>query len=168
MHVGLAVMRLQPLHRGHTAIINRMNEECDVSIIGLGSVQETNRWNPYSAEQRKQMIKNVYGDRVKIVPLNDISTERGTNDWVKYVIERITKIGLPEPSHYYSGSEADACWYTNWFEKDCLHILPRQFNVYPSATEIRTFLETRNEAWKKYVPKVNWDIVKTFPEGYKV
>ena len=39
--VGLAVMRMQPMHNGHYELISRMMKEMDVVIIGLGSIQET-------------------------------------------------------------------------------------------------------------------------------
>lgn len=115
MRVALACMRIQPLHKGHTRIINEMIESCETVILGIGSTNVKDCWNPYPFEIRKQMIQNVYGDRIKIVQLADIGSQTGTNDWVDYVLEKIEKLGLPAPTDYYTGSKADFVWYSNRF-----------------------------------------------------
>jgi hypothetical protein len=39
----------------------------------------------------------------------------------------------------------------------------------PAATELRSFLETRNDGWKKWVPAVNHNLIEsTYPEEFKV
>lgn len=183
--VGLFIGRLQPLHMGHSQVIFNMIEYCETAIIGLGSTQlNKEKENPWNVEERKQMLKNVFGERIKIVPLKDLGTEPGKNAWIDYVLEKINKVGLPEPTDYFTGSEADSIWYRDRFHyeldvefnnhyingtKRQLHILERSNNNIPSATEIRGFLETRDEGWKKWVPRVNHEIVELgYPEEFKV
>ena len=212
MRTALAVMRIQPLHKGHTRIINEMIESCDTCILGIGSTNVSDKWNPYLFEDRKQMVQNVYGDRLKIVQLADIGTQEGTNDWVDYVLEKIKKLGMPDPTDYFTGSEADAKWYSNKFSKEhglvdfprpmhdykykdydeayadaeaqnsfyfrtdslnqvkrCLHIVDRDQNDVPAATDLRTFLELGADDWKQWVPKVNHEIVETkYPDHFKI
>lgn len=164
---GLAIMRLQPLHKAHVNLINQMNSYCETSIIGLGSAQVNNEWNPFTVEQRTKMLKNVFGDRIKIVPLTDINTEKGTDEWINYVVDKINKIGMSTPTDYFSGSEADSVWYKNYFGKN-LHIMPREMFVHPSASEVRTLLAAGDTAWQKYIPRVNWNIVNNYPEKFKL
>ena len=114
--VGLANMRTQPLHDGHTGILNLMISACETAILGLGSAQKTpDEHDPWPIENRIQQARNVYGDRIKVVPLQDLGSTSGTNDWIDYVLEKISKLGLPEPTDYYTGSEADAIWYRERF-----------------------------------------------------
>ena len=167
MKVGLAIMRMQPMHKAHINLINQMNSYCETSIIGLGSAQAFDEWNPFTVEQRTDMIRNVFGDRVKIVPLVDVGTNKGTDEWIKYVIDKTTKIGLPNPTEYFSGSEADSVWYKSHFGTK-LHIMPREMFVHPSASEVRTLLAAGDTAWKKYIPRVNWEIVNNYPDDFKL
>jgi cytidyltransferase-like protein len=190
-NVGLCVMRAQPLHRGHTHVINHMIENCDIVIIGLGSAQKKReRHDPWTVEERQQMLRNVYGDRIKIMPLVDIGAVNPI-DWASYVLEKVQKLGLPDPTEYHSGSEADSIWYRYHFFMGDLNSLKglvpdhfytpdgkivrklilhyREQNPIPSATEIRMFLETRYDGWKRWIPRVNHPLIEsTYPEEFKV
>ena len=192
--VGLAAMRIQPLGIGHCRIIDYMIRNFDVAIVAIGSSQKKRELaNPWTFEERKQMVHNVYGDRVKIVQLSDLGTTEGTNDWVDYVINKIEKIGMPTPTDYLTGSKADARWYTDRFylegvsegkgleagkfwtegndggEFRKLHVIERTNSNIPAATELRTFLELGVDDWKEFVPAVNWDVVEqNFPDELKV
>lgn len=175
--VGLSVMRLSPLHGGHCSVINTMIQECETAIVCIGSSQEkrTNH-NPYTVEERMEMLRNVYGDRIKIIPLKDIGAAN-PQQWVDYIFDKITKLGMAEPTDYYTGSVQDSIWYENHFyhknphggDGRLLHILGRDKNVYPPATEIRGYLELRDNGWKQWIPRVNHIIVgDNYPEELKI
>lgn len=196
--VGLMVARLQPLHRGHTKIINKMIEECQTAIVCLGSAQKSReKHDPWTVEERMEMLRNVYADRIKIVPLVDLGATT-PHQWVDYIIGKIKNVGLKVPIDYYTGSDADAIWYRDHFAADWraiekkyfiphpsldryyitdgdrrilrrLHVMDRSNNPMPSATEIRTWLETRTNGWKEWVPAVNHKLIgNTYPEEFKV
>jgi len=188
-------MRIQPLHKGHTQTINQMIESCETVILGIGSTNVNNKWNPYSFEDRKMMVQNVFGDRLKIIQLADLDTQDDNNDWIDYVLEKIYKIGLPDPTDYFTGSVADSRWYTDRFflegtpiqwntfmiqeqwknrfkikdqKREC-HIINRDHNNVPPATDLRTFLELGQPDWKEWVPRVNHQLVlDKFPEIYRI
>jgi len=165
---GLMVGRFQPLHRGHTKSINVMVQDCETAIVCLGSAQKKReKHDPWTVEERMQMLKNVYGDRIKIVPLNDIGAAN-PDQWVSYIFDKLKKLGMKEPTDYYTGSEFDASWYEKHFWRG-LHILDREKSSVPAATEIRMSLELRNNIWRKWVPAVNHDLIwSTYPEEFKV
>ncbi len=193
--VGLMVGRFQPLHRGHLKSINRMIQDCETAIICLGSAQKSREeYDPYTVEERMQMLKNVYGDRIKIVPLNDLGAA-GPVEWTNYIFEKLAKLGMKEPTDYYTGSGADSKWYYHCFYagtetqmeslKDFeafkesysnpdrtirfLHLIDRDMNPVPPATDIRTYLSLRTDEWKQWVPRVNHDLVSSnYPEEFKV
>ena len=188
--VGLAVMRLQPLHKGHCRVINRMIQDCQTAIICLGSAQKSREeHDPWTIEERMQMLRNVYADRIKIVPLNDLGAS-GPEQWTNYIFQKLTKLGMKEPTDYYTGSKADAKWYSHCFwdgnqeqtystdfssKMRCvsgnrlLHIIDRDMNLILSATDIRTCLSLSEPEWQQWTPRVNYDIIiNNYPEEFKV
>lgn len=197
--VGLSVMRLQPLHRGHFRIINRMIQECSTAIVCLGSAQKSREeHDPWTVEERIQMIRNIYGSydnkgeylgcRVKIVPLADLDAST-PEEWVDYIFEKLDKLGMAEPTDYFTGSVADAYWYKDsfWNEDICfdpsfdkhnrfdndgyrlLHIIDRDTSPVPAATDIRAFMCLRTDDWKEWIPAVNHELVEsTYPEKFKI
>lgn len=186
-NVGLAVMRLQPLHTGHLRIINRMTANCETVIIGIGSADKSfTAHNPYTIEDRMTMLRNVYGTRIKIVPLKDLGLTEVTREWADFVINKIKKVDMPAPTEYWTGSEADAAFYKELFYTDkmlndgyrideCtnylgpLRVVNRGGNPVPPATELRTFLQLHDDTWKQWVPAVNWNIVENgYPDEYRM
>ena len=50
-----------------------------------------------------------------------------------------------------------------------LHIIDRNVNPVPPATDIRMYLSLRTDDWKQWVPAVNHNLVEdTFPEEFKI
>lgn len=185
--IGLAVMRLQPLHKGHLITINHMIQDCETVIVCPGSAQKSREeHDPWTVEERMQMLKAVYGDRIKIVPLNDLGATR-PQEWTDYIFEKLAKLGMAEPTDYYTGSIQDSFWYRHRFylagtpieagdsfmsvagQQRILHLVDRNMNSVPSATEIRGFLQLRTDVWHQWVPRVNHDLVSlNYPEKFKV
>ncbi len=177
---GIAVVRIQPLHRGHTNHIQRMIETYETVIICIGSADKSRTsTNPFTVEERITMLDNVFGNRIRIVPVRDLGATSSNNDWCDYVIDKIVKLGLPEPTDYHTGSRQDSLWYRGRFfngddnptpeqftkagQLRKLHVLDRR-NLPFSATEVRGFLEMGDDGWKDFVPKVNWEFIeKSFP-----
>lgn len=204
--IGLSTMRVQPLHRGHCRILHKMSMACEVSILCLGSAQKSREeHDPWTVDERIAMVKNVFGDRLKIVPVTDLGATT-PQQWVDYLIGKITKLGLPEPTDYFTGSIMDGLWYRDYFAADWpaieeflkrkdlttdkgyadaqhfagrylthdhrvrrLHIVDRNGNPVPPATEIRGYLKLRNDGWKEWIPEVNHNLIEgTYPEEFKV
>lgn len=167
---SLAVMRLQPLHRGHCRLINRMIQDFEVVIVGIGSADKSRTsHNPFTIEERIEMVRNVFGKRVKIVPLEDIGLVDITDEWCDYVLHKIESVGLPRPTDYFCGSKADSLWYKYHFDGDHIHIRDRSSHNVPPATEIRTAIQLRDDSWKEFVPVLNHEIVEqNYPEKYRI
>lgn len=170
---GLAVMRGQPLHLGHAGLVSRMIQDCDTVIIGFGSTQLSGQVrNPFTFEQRVEMMRLIFGDRFKPIPLVDIDSPTSSGEWADYVLAKIGKMQLPEPTDYYTGSPQDAKWYTQHFAYledpeiriglmtthssaytgKRLHLLDRVATGLPPAEEIRSLIERRDDEWQRYVP----------------
>ena len=163
--IGLAVMRMQPMHLGHYALIARMMQEMDVVIIGLGSIQESQTINnPYTPKQRREMIEKVFGvtgknSKIKIVELKDLGAISKIA-WAMHVFGKIDGMNLPKPTHYYAGSQHDASWFNSInteFGENTLEIkiVDRiKETICMSGTEIRKAIMDETHEWKEYVPPV--------------
>lgn len=164
------VLRGHPFHLGHSNIISYMCNHNDVVIAALGSTGTYQDFkNPWTQADRVQMIRNVYGDRVSFVYLEDIGASEGKNDWCDYVLEKCKSAGFERPTDYYSGSEADIAWYRGRFDEKHLHVMDRALSGIPSATDIRTMLAHDDSTWKKWVPAVNHSFVEhTYPKRFKL
>lgn len=195
MSVALIVGRFQPLHKGHTRIISQAIEDCETVIVCVGSTQIQNEHNPWSFEERKTMLQNVYGKRISIVPLVDLNSQEGSSAWCEYVLGKIKKIGLPEPTILYGGNLSETEWYRDYFveagakqqldnsglypewkksqytkegELRLRTIVDRTSNKHLSGTQIRMSLRMNSMEWQNEVPKVNHQIVKNIPEEFKI
>lgn len=83
----LFIGRWQPFHNGHKYLIDdALTRRKDVCIAIRDT--EVSEENPYTVEHRTEMIRRVYGDKVKIIVLPDIqSINIGRN--VGYDVNRI-------------------------------------------------------------------------------
>ncbi len=160
---GIIVLRAQPFHIGHQSLIDKMRTECTHATVILGSIQEAgSERNPFSFDERKQMIRNVY-PHINIMGIADINN---AVTWGHYVLDCVAKTfpDLPKPDIYYAGSDYDA----QWFEAVVPHIsiLDRRRPDFPyvTASMVRDMLKYKDERWKNFIPPVNHDLLKTLCE----
>lgn len=156
--LGILVGRFQTIHAGHEMMINTAAALCDRVGIFVGSSQEsgTNK-NPFTYELRKDMLKTLFGDKVKVYPLPDIGV--GNNSaWGDYVLGNVESNFGRLPDILISGKEARR---VDWFDSvDGVSIaelyIPKTINV--SATEMRKcFINDDREAWQRFTNPLLWD-----------
>jgi len=63
--IALFVGRFQPLHKGHVKVLKNLLKKYDKDIVAIGSIGERSKENPFTFQQRKQMIKLVFPKEVK-------------------------------------------------------------------------------------------------------
>jgi len=183
---ALVIMRGQPLHNGHAGLIRTAKAQCGRVTIGLGSTQLSGVVrHPLTAEQRIDMLWATLGPElmqdIRIIPLQDINSLDDTDDWARYVLGKIAKQKLPEPTDYFTGSMVDAKWYFTSFAGPNdevvkngnetvfvrggkrLHIIDRTMTGFPPAEELRSLIELRDPDWKQYVPEAIHEMIE---EGY--
>jgi bifunctional NMN adenylyltransferase/nudix hydrolase len=164
MKVGLAVLRAQPFHRGHLALVNKMMASMDVVLVGLGSCKESRTLqNPFPFEQRKEMVEMIFGrsDKMFIFPQEDLGKSDVTT-WPEFVMDTIENFGLLTPNYYFAGTEFDACWYEDYANKTgkLEIVIMDRLDDPVRATEIRKMLLIKDklpkykEKWKAFVPEI--------------
>ena len=136
---GLYLGRFQPLHLGHTSIINQMLDECEKIIIAVGSAQKSGtERNPLSFDFRKYLIEETYYDvldNIVIIPINDRERYSDDSSWGDYLFNQIYEQTTLRPDAIYEGEESVN---TNWYDNRSIQIVkvPRT-DIPISATEIR-------------------------------
>ena len=173
---SLAIVRMNPMSKGHKYLIDEMLKVSERVFIGLGSSQEfgTVR-NPFSPLERIKMIRNIFPDEDKVIlflvnDLGDCSRDEWTNHCL---IELHNQVGYDaNPSMYFGGSEEDIYWWSNAYNLKNVKIKPislsREENEHISATEIRDSLtnflngNVFDVQWSKHIPFENIEpLVKT-------
>lgn len=68
------VARWQPVHLGHLPVLRGMCEQADLVLIGVGSANRVNARNPFTLEERTEMIKialEQFGN-FELLPIDDL------------------------------------------------------------------------------------------------
>lgn len=135
---GLYIGRFQPLHIGHTHIINKMLDECDTAIIAIGSAQESGtKRNPFSYAYRHGLITDVYpyADDLICFPLKDRENPSDDASWGDYVFARVKDWCGSIPDAIYEGEESER---THWYDNLNVEIVRVPRSVLPiSSTMLR-------------------------------
>jgi nicotinamide-nucleotide adenylyltransferase len=143
MNISLFIGRFQPLHNGHMSVIKRLAKRSNLKI-GIGSAQYRNtKDNPFSAEERKAMIKAAlkaeHIKNVKIFLIHDIHDDPAWAAHVKNIVGDFDTA--------YSGNP----WVINLFKKAKIpYKIIQEIDPY-EATKIRTAI-AKNKPIDHLVP----------------
>jgi len=69
---SLFIGRWQPLHKGHKKLIQKVLDEGKPVVVAIRNTEISEK-NPYTAEERKQMFRKEYGNKVKVIVIPDIA-----------------------------------------------------------------------------------------------
>ena len=190
--IGVVLARLQPIHNGHLALIEKAYNENDEVYVFIGSADKFNQRNPLPISLRLQLtndaIKETFKPRVHhmcddteevvggyqkihVVPLDDLTDESdNSHDWGFYLYSKIvSETYNPNFTIYYSdGFEIITTWFPSFLLRNnvSLALLARNATVEGiSATKIREYiLEENDEELKKYVPNCVFEMRKTIKQ----
>lgn len=83
---GLIIGRFQPFHLGHEYLIERINEEVDEVVVGIGSAGQSHTLkNPFTSGERVRIIQDVLerlDAKTYLIPIADIDRN---SMWVKHI-----------------------------------------------------------------------------------
>jgi len=140
---ALVVGRFQPFHNGHKALIRKAIEDCVDVVVGIGSSNaKPSLRNPFSFEERKQMVESVFHGQVRIVALPDI---HDPPRWPAHVMS------ITGPMEKVYGNDPES---TNLFEAAGYAIVApglvdrEKFE----ARTIRALMVEDDPSWRKAVP----------------
>lgn len=152
---GILIGRMQPVHNGHMQIIDKILEEVDEIIIGIGSAQLSHSIkNPFTAGERIVMVsqalteRGVDPTRYYIIPMQDINFNAL---WVSHV-----KMLTPAFTKVYSGNHL----VKQLFSEEGYDVKqpPLYDRLQLSGTEVRRRM-IENENWEELVPKATVNLI---------
>ncbi|MBR9691773.1 hypothetical protein GOV06_03215 [Candidatus Woesearchaeota archaeon] len=147
--------RFKPLHKGGAALLESICEQAEHVTIGIGSCNEYNARNSFTAEETKDMIDAILApkyDNYKIIYIPDFCDEE---KWTDYIIEHYGTLDC-----FVSGNE-----YVNHLLKGSYDIIRPNSLILPgrqtriTATEVR-YKMANDEDWESLVPLPVADYIK--------
>ena len=82
--------RFQPLHLGHCRVIDHALKLAETVLVFVGSANEVRSFrNPFTFNERKEIIEATYPNRVKVIALDD--NMYNDENWIKQVQEKVRK-----------------------------------------------------------------------------
>ena len=164
--LGMICGRFSHIHIGHQLIINKSIDECEKTLILVGSAQESNTLrNPFTADFRIKLIRKIYNaPNIKIEKLNDMTNVYDISyEWGQYVIDKTIEYEGEFADVIISGNdESRKGWFSEEQLKNVEEILIDREKLKISATELRGYILTNNkEEWRKYVPN---QLIENFDE----
>jgi len=148
MTTALFIGRFQPFHKAHLEDIKAILKECDEVIIAIGSSQHSGTEdNPFSVEERIEMIENVLISEdignYTLFPVPDVGDD---SRWVEEIVTLVPKFDV-----VYTGND--------WTEKCFKSYKKKKFAVKKiklipdiNSTTVRDRILKGND-WKELVPK---------------
>lgn len=153
----LFVGRFQPFHNGHLMVVKGITKVCGRAVIAVGSTDKHGTAeNPFSAEERKDMIQAALQD-ADIIPNFDVSfievpDMKDDATWTKKALEL--------------AGEVHVVWTGNEDTKKCFEAAGKEVKtIRPvpgiSATEVRALMKSGGD-WRKLVPKAVAEKISSF------
>jgi nicotinamide-nucleotide adenylyltransferase len=150
---GFYIGRFQPYHDGHHAMVERIAEEVDELVLGIGSADDSHTTHdPFTAGERIMMITKAvaaFDLTTYVVPLEDINRNAV---WVSHV-----KSMCPTFDVAYSNNPL----VVRLFEESGIEV--RQSPMFDrdrlEGSEIRERM-IRDESWRDRVPDPAVDIIE--------
>lgn len=137
---ALLLARFQPLHLGHLHAIESAKKKFDEVIIAVGSSNKKNsNENPFSFEERKEMIKMCVPN-TEVIGVEDMENDK---DWCKNVLKKAEFDVVISNSSW-----VKKCFSGKKEVKDPDLLIPEIYN----GTKIREKM-AKGEDWKEFVPK---------------
>lgn len=156
--LGVVVGRFQMPHIGHTGMIRTALSICDRTAVFIGSSQESGtEKNPFSYEEREELLRLIFGDVPEIWPLPDLGV--GNNPvWGEYVLDNVIRRCSDLPDLFVSGQETRRADWLGEERRDRIAELYVPKVVPVSASRMRGLLLEGNRAeWERYTEPVLWD-----------
>ncbi len=153
---AILIGRMQPVHNGHMQVINKILQEVDEVIIGIGSAQLSHEIkDPFTAGERVVMMsqalaeENVDPSRYYIIPMQDINFNA---IWASHV-----KMLTPPFSIVYSGNPLVKQLFSE--ENFDVKQPPLYSRKTLSGTEVRNRI-LNDGNWEELVPNATVNLIK--------
>ena len=151
---GCVLGRFNPLHIGHVHLIETALEECDHVLVFVGSSQESRTpRNPFSYEERKEMLLSVFGEKIDVAPLPDL----GLGDvpaWGDHLIEEADRLGYQVDCFVLGEESKNDKWFSPAVKAKLSFLEVSRLDIPISATSLREAIRNGDEkTFVEFTPK---------------
>lgn len=159
---GFMLGRFQHMHIGHEHVIDKGLAVCENLLILVGSSNESGtKRNPFNVKTRVELIKQVYGHRVFVGFIPDLTNEDDhSHEWGDYIIDQVsqwkTLFGIKyNPDLMLYGNDEER---SGWFRPEHRHLFTElavtRGTIDISATKMREYLVNDEQAkWEQFANK---------------
>ena len=169
MSTAVIIGRFQPLHNGHIALINQAVKDNDNVLVLVGSCNKERDFNnPFTVDQRIQMLANVYeGDGFDAPMVRGLKDKPSDDEWVQEVVANVNQVEEDPSKVILYTSEKDSDFYSENFiyntcvkDSDGINATDIRANLYSPLLRVTIALDN--------VPKENHALLLGLPsEFYK-
>jgi len=161
-NLWIIIWRFSPLHIWHISLINYSLDNYDKTIVIIWSAEKIDERNPYSLDERENILKKEFGDSIIIDYSNDFEKD---SDWINNLNILIQKYSTKEDI-------INFLWWDLWNDY-AIKVIKEHLNKFDfwnitfieksrlkipiSATKIRNLLKV-----KKYDEIEKWISKKTY------
>lgn len=158
--IGIYAGRFQPFHNGHLGAINYITGKADETFVLICSKKGDNPLddrNPFSFEERREMIELTLGKVFKKVHFRHIKDQENDEEWTRVIegeMPKGRKVSFTNNPHTATA-----------FKEHGYEVLPipvQENGI--SATLIRKLI-IRNEPWKHLTPFGTIQIINDIQKG---
>lgn len=161
---ALVVGRFQPLHKGHVALVTRALEDSADVVVAIGSsTAKPSLRNPFSADERRQMLtaafqSDVQAGRLRIVEVPDLHNPPRWVDHVLSITGRVDRV---------YGNDDDTM---DLFERAGVPVVQSGLvdRERYQASAIRAQLAEDDAGWRKAVPAAVAPLLESWQAGKRL
>lgn len=161
---SILIGRFQPFHLAHYQLLQKALKIADKAIIVIGSHNSaTNIRNPWTADQRKDMIQSVLSEedwkRVEFIYMKD--SLYNDNLWITSLQEKVKSIASKSKIILVGCDYDSTTYYLNMFPQWDLDLIPNM-NDYLRASDIRAMYFEENVDYRDHLHEKTAEYLNLF------
>lgn len=141
------IARWKPVHLGHTAVIESLADRADRLILGIGSSNKYDVYNPFTADETEEMLRLVLGSRIHIDILRVPDLGHGPR-WRAMVREMLGPLDLFVTANDYVRNLLTEVYTV----VHPIEFVPPERRVRVDGTAVRLAM-AQGEDWERMVPE---------------
>jgi nicotinamide-nucleotide adenylyltransferase len=141
------VARWQPVHRGHVPVLRALCDRASQALIGIGSSNRHDLRNPFTLEERTDMVRLALGERTNyaLIPVPDL--DDGPR-WREMVVDLFGSLDLFVTDNPYVTSLLTDSYKTI----KPVELVPKDERIAVNGSMVRKEM-ARGDDWRALVPE---------------
>lgn len=156
VHRIAMVARWKPVHLGHAAVLRGLSDAAEHALIGIGSSNQHNRDNPFSAAETADMIRRVLAGRqnYSLFEVPDLGNGPKWRLMVRDLIEdQLRALGGSLGAFVTANDYVQALMQDLYPVIHPVHLVAPRDRTRLSGTDVRHAMLRGGEDWRALVPR---------------